>query len=135
MCGAVQAEIVDSVFWESAAHNWTGTGMQVQNGKVSGTNDALDQFIKSPLTQPSHPDGQLEGFENVDRVKLVFSEADWDETMADANEHYTYEAFLRAVAKFPAFCNESNSPLNYDLDSTCKREIAALFAHMMSESE
>lgn len=55
--------------------------------------------------------------------------------MADAHEHYTYEAFLRAVAKFPAFCNESNGPLNYDLDSTCKREIAALFAHMMNESE
>ena len=40
ICGVAQAEIVDSVFWQSSAHNWTGTGMQVQNGKVFGTNDA-----------------------------------------------------------------------------------------------
>ena len=50
-----------------------------------------------------------------------------------ANAVYTYENFLKAAAKFPAFCNESNMP-NYDDDQTCEREIAAIFAHWGQET-
>lgn len=52
----------------------------------------------------------------------------------DANDIYTYHSFLRAVSKFPAFCGESNGPMGYDDVDTCKREIAALFAHMSETS-
>lgn len=37
---------------------------------------------------------------------------------------------MKAVAKYPAFCDESNAPYGYNMDETCKREIATLFAQM-----
>jgi hypothetical protein len=36
---------------------------------------------------------------------------------------------LRAVAKFPMFCNEV-SDTSISLDDSCKRELAALLAHI-----
>ena len=48
------------------------------------------------------------------------------------NEVYTYEAFLNAVGKFPKFCGEA---INRGVfESTCKRELATLFAHFVSET-
>ena len=47
---------------------------------------------------------------------------------------YSYDNFLKAVAKFPAFCNETNKPKGYNLDDTCKSEIAAFFAHIKTSS-
>jgi hypothetical protein len=34
------------------------------------------------------------------------------------NDLYTYEGFLRAIAKFPAFCGEKNLD-DYTLDESC----------------
>lgn len=39
------------------------------------------------------------------------------------------------MAKFPAFCDESASPLGYNDDDTCRREIAAFFAHINITSD
>ena len=50
-----------------------------------------------------------------------------------ANGVYTFEGFIHAVAKFPAFCAENNIA-SADEDTTCGRELAALFAHMVHES-
>ena len=47
---------------------------------------------------------------------------------------YSYDNFLKAVAKFPAFCNETNKPRGYNIDNTCKSEIAAFFAHIKTSS-
>lgn len=51
------------------------------------------------------------------------------------HEIYTYEGFLKAVAKFPAFCGESNL-VDYekDLDMTCTRELAVMFSHWVKET-
>jgi len=60
----------------------------------------------------------------------VFPECLWESwTIVYANPIYSYENFLKSVAKFPKFCAESNSPLGYDDAETCKREVAAFFAH------
>ena len=40
---------------------------------------------------------------------------------------------MKAVAKFPAFCNENNIQGNI-LEQTCKRELATLFAHWGQET-
>ena len=55
--------------------------------------------------------------------------------MNGSADMYTYESFLRAVAKFPKFCGESNAPLGYDDLDTCRRELAALFAHSAVSSQ
>jgi hypothetical protein len=81
--------------------------------------------------------------ENVLRVMSHFDEDAFNGLFPIADDFYTYENFLRAVAKFPAFCNEYNAdePLTQlfwtntaDLDSVCKRELSALFAHIAFES-
>ena len=50
-----------------------------------------------------------------------------------ADDVYTFESFLRGVAKFPAFCAESNLD-NLNEEQTCAREIATLLAHIIHES-
>ena len=58
----------------------------------------------------------------------LFSSADWDRGFPQADKIYTYDNFLKAVAKFPAFCNEKNTD-KLTLDQVCKRELAGIFAH------
>jgi len=48
--------------------------------------------------------------------------------MPDADSIYSYDAFLKAVAKYPAFCGEHNASKGFTAASACKREIAAFFA-------
>ncbi len=68
--------------------------------------------------------------DNVGRVRSVFTKSNWDDWLPNADAIYTYNKFLQAVAKFPAFCGESNSPLGLNEPDTCRREIASLFAHI-----
>ena len=48
------------------------------------------------------------------------------------NKIYSYDAFLQAAAKFPAFCGENNNLALNDLQ-TCGRELAAILAHTIVE--
>ena len=45
---------------------------------------------------------------------------------------YTYEGFMKAVAKFPKLCGENNT--SDDNLTACKKEIATLFAHFTQET-
>lgn len=74
------------------------------------------------------------------RVGSHISEAKFNELFPLANSFYTYNNFLKAVAKFPAFCNQVNSEYTgltinaENLDNACKRELSTLFAHIALES-
>lgn len=70
---------------------------------------------------------------NVKRVMRLVDEDDWDFLFPIRADLYEYEGFLHAVGKFEAFCGESNLD-DYDLDATCARELAALFAHFGQET-
>ena len=70
---------------------------------------------------------------NVKRVRSLFSEAQWDAAFPERNPVYNYDDFLKAVAKFPAFCNETALE-GWSLDDSCKRELATLFAHWGQET-
>ena len=94
--------------------------------------DVDNQFIKSPWTIPGHPDDYASK-PNTMRVKSVLPESTFNDWLADGNSMYTYNSFLRAVAKFPAFCGETAGALSDD--DSCKREIATIFAHMMITSD
>lgn len=130
----VQAAISDDAWWDSQSWTIDEVGISVDKGIVSGITDEDDQFIKSPWTIPDHPDDYTSK-PNAMRVKSVLPESTFNDWLIDGNSMYTYNSFLRAVAKFPAFCGESVSPLNYGDDDTCKREIATIFAHMMITSD
>jgi len=72
-------------------------------------------------------------FENVKRVTEIVNKEAFDYLFPMRNELYTYEGMLQAIGKFPAFCGESNM-YDKDLDKTCKRELATLFAHFCQET-
>jgi chitodextrinase len=66
-------------------------------------------------------------------VESILGEDKWNYIFAMKDDLYTYEGFLRAVAKFPAFCNESNWS-NVTPNEACRYELATLFAHFGQET-
>jgi len=66
-------------------------------------------------------------------VARLFTKADWDRGFPQANSVYSWDEFLKAVAKFPAFCNESELA-NWSVDDICKRSMSTLFAHWGQET-
>jgi len=94
---------------------------------------AVDRRIKAPHTVDGDIGEDYMTRTNVARVRSLFSEADFENNFPFADPFYTYENFLKAVAKFPNFCNENNFE-QYTMDETCKRELAGIFAHWGQET-
>ena len=86
-------------------------------------------MLTSGYTTVGHP-ADWESLPNVQRVKEVMPLSIWENWSANLDSIYSYDSFLRAVSKWPAFCGETYQPLGYDLDKTCKRELATLFTHI-----
>ena len=62
----------------------------------------------------------------------VLSKEIWEYILPLRNAVYSYEEFLVAVSKFPAFCGEKGTHGQASAlsdDEICKKEISALFAH------
>ena len=102
-------------------------------GVHNGEPYSKDAETKRRITSPMALDGPVSDYKskaNVKRVMELMDEAAWEALFPYRNELYTYDGFLEAVGKFPAFCGESNLAVYHkDLDMTCKRELATLFAH------
>lgn len=81
-------------------------------------------------------DGSIDDYmsmANVQRVTRLFTAADWSRGFPLANPVYSWDEFLKAVAKFPGFCSESYLD-GWSIDDVCKREMATLFAHWGQET-
>ncbi len=70
--------------------------------------------------------------ENVQRVESIVDAADWDFFFPRRAPEYTYTNFLRAIAKFPAFCGTYND--GRDADAICRKALATMFAHFTQET-
>merc|ERR1711881_283389 len=100
-------------------------GIRVFNGEVISCNEDVDRRItagkaladiSNHLEQP-----------NVELVKSILDEDKYNKMFPLRHSVYTYDSFLQAVAKFPAFCGEEND--NGDLKLSCTKELSALFAN------
>jgi len=123
---------------------WTGhdiakvDDIEVSNGIVTGTGDKA-RMIESAKMRP----GDMTDYAtqaNVIRVASFLTEDKWTHYFPSITDtkncnggKYSREGFLKAVAKFPKLCGENNREDETDLD-TCKREIAAIFAHFAQET-
>lgn len=85
-------------------------------------NNIVDAIIPRAASNP----------DNVKRVERVFTESDWEYLTQMAAPEYTYERFLRAIGKFPAFCGEYTD--GRDSDAICKKSIVTAFAHFAQET-
>lgn len=101
---------------------------------VLGTTDEASRRIESARDLPGDGSNYM-SLSNVQRTMSVLPEDLWDILFPAALEVYTYENFLRAVAKFPKFCEDAkDSDDEADLLEACKVELSAFLAHMKHES-
>jgi len=130
---SADANIVNTDYWDS--HSVAAMdGVKVEEG-IALSDDPLVQFMLVQGRSRAGHSTDIDAYDNVARVKRVFNEAkynDWTEQRADI---YTYNNFLRAVAKYPAFCGEANSPRGLSDDDACKRALATLFANINYASD
>jgi len=68
---------------------------------------------------------------NVQRVESIVSANDWEYLFPQRSPEYTYENFLKATAKFPAFCGDYDDK---DADMICRKSLATMFAHFTQET-
>ena len=69
---------------------------------------------------------------NVKRVERILTPAKWEHYFSRRDPAYTYQRFLQAVAKFPAFCGDYTD--GRDSDLICRRGLATAFAHFAQET-
>lgn len=70
--------------------------------------------------------------ENVQRVESIVDESTWEYLFPRRAPEYTYTNFLKAIAKFPAFCGAYED--GRDADAICRRALATMFAHFTQET-
>ena len=137
LVSTASARIVDNDYWANN-HNFKSNkyDMEVEAGITIGTSDAITAMMRTGWTIEGHPDDYATK-PNVLQVKEAFSQAQWSEWFPNANSLYTYENFLRAAAKYPAFCGEHNQAKSFTSTAAkaCRREIAALFSIMDHTSD
>ncbi|WMN61807.1 chitinase (plasmid) [Pseudoalteromonas xiamenensis] len=92
------------------------------NALKTASNVVVDQITIGASTNPA----------NVKRVERVFGQVEWDFLTQMAAPEYTYERFLKAVGKFPAFCGDYTDGRN--ADAICKKSIVTAFAHFSQET-
>jgi len=64
----------------------------------------------------------------------ILKEEDWNTTFGMALDIYTYKNFLQAIGRYPAFCGEKSETSSTDMDTICRRELAAFFAQVTQET-
>jgi len=75
---------------------------------------------------------RVENPNNVKRVESIVSSGQWEYLFPQRSPEYTYENFLKAVGKFPAFCGDYSD--GRDSDMICKKSLATMFAHFTQET-
>ena len=63
------------------------------------------------------------------QLGLESNESLWNYTFPERHQDYSYTRFLRAVAKFKAFCGTYSD--GRDSDAICRKSLATMFAHFV----
>jgi len=126
------ARIRSSGIWDD--YDWYDPSVEigVLDGEPYSNDPDVDRRIVAAIATEGAVTNYMD-FDNVQRVARLLPETKYDHVFPMKNDLYTYQGFLRSLAKFPKFCGESNLD-NYDDDATCKRELAFLFAHFAQET-
>ena len=120
--------------WTGSDHEYYDevTKIGVKNGIPYSKDAAKERWLEAAWTI----DGKVDDFldtDHIKRVKRIFPESDWKKQFTHINKLYTYKEFIKSVAEFPAFCNETNNA-GESKDDACRRELATFFAHVTQET-
>ena len=70
----------------------------------------MNETTQKRINAPKPVDGALGDYKQQANVKLLesfFSEDNFNYLFPKRNDIYTYDSFVKAVAKFPYFCGEN----------------------------
>ncbi|MEE4379551.1 MAG: glycoside hydrolase family 19 protein [Candidatus Competibacteraceae bacterium] len=87
----------------------------------------LDNTIVAAITP-----GNTSNPPNVKRVESIIGEQDWEFLFPRRAPEYTYDNFLKAIGKFPAFCGDYDD--GRDANAICRKSLATMFAHFTQET-
>ena len=126
--------IPEDGIWTGSNHEFYDevTKIGVKNGKPYSNDTEKRRWLEAAWTIDGKVDDYLET-DHIKRVKTIFPEADWNAQFTHIDALYTYKAFIKSVAEFPAFCNETQNA-GESLDDACRRELATFFAHVTQET-
>ncbi|WP_178124462.1 chitinase [Spartinivicinus ruber] len=139
---SAQAEIiphsVTATFIEPYNQSYTIPISQLKQKEAELTNSKLMRQVKYSITTLDNqiiekivPNSKTNP-DNVKRVESIISSKDWDFLFSKRNVTYTYNNFLKAIGKFPAFCGGYSD--NRDADAICRKSLATMFAHFTQET-
>jgi len=84
------------------------TGYKFTDGIPSSDDPLVHRRITAPIAADESTMSEYAMKDNVVRVASIVDEATFNDFFPIKNDFYTYENFLKAVGKFPHFCNEVN---------------------------
>jgi|GEM_PF-6549753 len=120
----IENGIVSSAYLAQTEAQLTNTPlMQSVKASIETLDNTLVELISA--LSSSNPN-------NVKRVESFLSENDWDYIFPERAVEYSYENFLKAIGKFPAFCGDYND--GRDSDTICRKSLATMFAHFTQET-
>ena len=126
--------------WEGDEGLWTGADWYDETQQIGVSNGvpySNDSTIQRRITAPLANTGSELNYKEATNVKLVESFLtcnEWVTFFPQANSIYTVTNLLRAMAKFPAFCNEVDDSLGLSQEDACKKELAAFLANVSHET-
>ena len=95
---------------------------KVKNSIRTRPNSIVEGITAGAATNP----------DNVRRVEKIITSAKWEYLFPRRAKEYTYLNFLKAVAKFPAFCGAYSD--GRDASAICRKSLAVMFAHFAQET-
>lgn len=122
----------------TVAVNGTVSLQALQQKEAELTDTPLMKLIKASIRTLPNVEveqivpGRADNPANAKRVESIVSASDWNYLFTERSAEYTYENFLKAVGKFPAFCGDYED--GRDADLICRRSLATMFAHFTQET-
>ena len=91
--------------WTTYDVDDAANGVHVINGVLSGTDPQTEMIRRAYLNELTDiPNEYVSNAENVNRVKQIFTENDWDQLFPSADAMYTYDGLMMAIAHYSSFC-------------------------------
>ncbi|WP_299694725.1 glycoside hydrolase family 19 protein [uncultured Vibrio sp.] len=108
-----------------------------RDAQIAQHGEQMEVLVKSvrtldnELVEKIEP-GKASNPNNVKNVERIISAETWDFLFPLRNPAYTYENFLKAVGKYPAFCDDYTD--GHNTEQICRDSLAVVFAHFTQET-
>lgn len=117
---------------------YTLTQAEIDTAETDLTSSDQFQLVKASIGTRANSEveavvpGRAANPSNVKRVESIIDENLWQYTFIERHDDYSYTRFLRAVAKFSAFCGDYDD--GRDANAICRKSLATMFAHFTQET-